>query len=185
MDHKIENEYENLNPFIGRTVSEDKLFIRGKTNKYHNQYKLKIKYHHNQETTRKSIDSDHLTLLSKGKVTTEDQFFKILSESFDKVHPLFYLNSEQRKIVEQKIILQKFEDRWFYFPGCKMITMQEIMHATFYFKEKSIFLITIMFSRTSLQMLLFSDTMVQFFRNVFQQFWWKKIQRDNSKKNFS
>ena len=117
MDHKIENEYENINPFFERTVSEDQLFIRGKTNKYHNQHELKIKYFHNQETPRKSMDSDYMTLLSKGRLTTDEHFSNILRGSFDKVYPLFYLNSEQRKILEQKIIIQKFDHKVVLFSG--------------------------------------------------------------------
>ena len=42
---------------------------------------------------------------------------KLLRDSFDKVHPLFYLNNEQRKFLLEKIQITKIDQKVLLFSG--------------------------------------------------------------------
>ena len=56
-------------------------------------------------------------LAEKGVEIKEEKYIKILKESFDKVHPLFYLNNSQRKFLLDKIKITKIDQKVLLYSG--------------------------------------------------------------------
>ncbi len=123
MDTAIDVD-ENLNLDFEKV--EDHLFLRNKINQIKQH---KIKSLEKDYTRRKSIqtlmenhpnynpDLYQLSLNFKGKILREDKYLNILDSSFNKIHPLIYLSPDQRKLIKEKIIFQKFEQKLLLYSG--------------------------------------------------------------------
>ena len=59
--------------------------------------------------------------LSTGNLRLEEiinpKYFEILSDSFESVYPLFYLDTEQRKFLQEKIMIKKFPEKSLLYSG--------------------------------------------------------------------
>ena len=59
--------------------------------------------------------------LSTGNLRLEEiinpKYFEILSDSFESVFPLFYLDTEQRKFLQEKIMIKKFPEKSLLYSG--------------------------------------------------------------------
>jgi hypothetical protein len=50
-------------------------------------------------------------------VTTDNKYYEMLIQSFDKIHPLFYLDHEQRKLIKECIVFEKFDQKVLLYSG--------------------------------------------------------------------
>src|SRR5690348_2941785 len=113
MERQIDYDKTNLEE---DKSTEDHLFLR-RPNLEHRKTSLNIDYNKNNSNNSLQDLSMKNVLTYKGKVTTDDKYMKILKDSFDKVHPLIYLNCEQRKMVLESIVLLKFEQKIVLYSG--------------------------------------------------------------------
>jgi hypothetical protein len=108
---------------------EDHLFLRNaiKQMKLHKSKELEIDYEKKDKMRTHSMsrgESNHFVdninengIFAKGTTTTDDKYYQILRESFDKVHPLIYLDHEQRKTIMNSIVISKFEQKTLLYSG--------------------------------------------------------------------
>ena len=114
MDTEI--DYNGIEWEEEKIAKEDHEFFRN-TNLIghaHKKKELQIGY----SPKRVQSESMSLSKLSeKGVVIQEEKYMKLLRDSFDKVHPLFYLNNEQRKFLLEKIQITKIDQKVLLFSG--------------------------------------------------------------------
>jgi hypothetical protein len=100
-----------------KQMKEHKL-ASGKVNKnkklYKDEYSEENKNFHQDSFLS---DKDKSSLDLKGMKTNETKYYDILDESFNKVHPLIYLNTEQRKKIRESIIFEKFDRKCLLYSG--------------------------------------------------------------------
>lgn len=75
---------------------------------------LKIGYDFKKLQTQ-SLSLSQLDL--KGNITHDETYLQMLQNAFDKVHPLFYLNTVQRKFLLEKIIIMKLDKKVLLYSG--------------------------------------------------------------------
>jgi hypothetical protein len=116
MDQSIDDE-ETLNLMTEKT--EDHMFLRNKANFQDKRITLRNDYGRNPTILYSSESPTHAktSLSNKGKVTKSDKYIQILKDSFDKVHPLIYLSSDQRKLFLEKITILKIEQKVVLYSG--------------------------------------------------------------------
>ena len=61
----------------------------------------------NSNILKESLSQLSVKDSEKWEITKESKYLKILQDSFDEVYPLFYLNNEQRKYLQEKISSSK------------------------------------------------------------------------------
>ena len=114
MDTEI--DYNGIEWEEEKIAKEDHEFFRN-TNLIghaHKKKELQIGY----SPKRVQSESMSLSKLSeKGVVIQEEKYMKLLRDSFDKVHPLFYFNNEQRKFLLEKIQITKIDQKVLLFSG--------------------------------------------------------------------
>lgn len=112
----IELDYDGIEWEDDKIAKEDHEFFRH-TNligRAHKKKELQIGY----SPKRVQSESMSLSKLSeKGVVIQEEKYLNLLRESFDTVHPLFYLNNEQRKFLLEKIQITKLDQKVLLFSG--------------------------------------------------------------------
>lgn len=113
MDRPIDDQ-ESLN--IQAEKTEDHMFLRHKATLQHKRTALQVDY--GRKPSYKNLQEAAKPSLSyKGKETKNEKYIKILRESFDTIHPLIYLNSDQRKELLEKIVLLKFDQKVVLYSG--------------------------------------------------------------------
>lgn len=65
----------------------------------------------NSNILKESLSQLSVKDSEKWEITKESKYLKILQDSFDEVYPLFYLNNEQRKYLQEKITITKFNKK--------------------------------------------------------------------------
>jgi hypothetical protein len=116
MDRGIDDE-ETLNLETEKT--EDHMFLRNKANLQDKRTTLQVNYGRKPTFRYRSEGPGVIKpiLSQKAKETKDDKYIQILKDSYDRVHPLIYLNSDQRKIVTEKIVILKFEHKVVLYSG--------------------------------------------------------------------
>ena len=110
MDRAIDDE-ETLN--IAAEKTEDHMFLRNKAPLQDKRTTLQVNYGRQPSFKNHAEAILKPVLASKGKETYDEKYYKILKDSFDKIYPLIYLNSDQRKMVIDGIKILKFEQKQF------------------------------------------------------------------------
>ncbi len=100
----IEND-KQTNPFdLNKDVEEDKKNI------LENETALL----NNSGTFRKSFTQ---LSINKEETIIDPKYNEILSNSFESIYPLFYLDTEQRKFLQEKIVIKKFPEKMLLYSG--------------------------------------------------------------------
>ena len=111
-------DYENYdNPnWDNLEKTEDHEFFTNNYLQHHSNLRKQIEmgYTSNQVKTE-SMSLSNLT--QKGEVLKDEKYIKQLKEGFNKVHPLFYLNQEQRKFLLEKIKITKIDQKVLLYSG--------------------------------------------------------------------
>lgn len=114
MDRAIDDE-ETLN--IKAEKTEDHMFLRHKAPLQHKRTFLQVDYGRKPSFRNLHEAQSKSSLTYKGKITKEEKYVKLLKESFDKIHPLIYLTSDQRKYMLDCTTLIKFEQKIVLYSG--------------------------------------------------------------------
>lgn len=106
---------------------EDLSYLRNKIKqiKEHKSSNCKINYnkrtliqeYSEENKNNQPENTDGLSLDLKGSRINESKYYDILDESFNKVHPLIYLNPEQRKNFKESIKFEKFDRKCLLYSG--------------------------------------------------------------------
>lgn len=121
MDRALDVDGEN---YFEQEKTDDHLFLRNKIKQIKEH---KIQTLANDYIRKKNLGNNNENGISqyierqslhfKGKILTDHRYFKILEESFNKIHPLILLTPEQRKAIKDKIIFEKFDQKVLLYSG--------------------------------------------------------------------
>ena len=109
-----EMDYEGIDWDKNQEKTEDHEFFSHSVEHNHKRKELEMGYTSNKVKTESMSLSK---LAEKGVEIKEEKYIKILKESFDKVHPLFYLNNVQRKFLLEKIQITKIDQKVLLYSG--------------------------------------------------------------------
>jgi hypothetical protein len=115
MDRELDDDISGL---LTDPHEEDHLFLRNKYRqlKAHKQKTLEIDYDRKKSYNKQeSVGSPSLE--AKGSIVDDDIYLNTLIENFDKIHPLIYLNNEQRKAIVDCITILKFDQKVVLYSG--------------------------------------------------------------------
>ena len=107
-------DYEGIDWDKNQEKTEDHEFFSHSVEHNHKRKELEMGYTSNKVKTESMSLSK---LAEKGVEIKEEKYIKILKESFDKVHPLFYLNNSQRKFLLDKIKITKIDQKVLLYSG--------------------------------------------------------------------
>jgi len=113
MDRSIDDE-ESLN--LSAEKTEDIMFLRRGIKQYHDhkQTELRKSYSKRQSEVYNNFE---VSFSQKCRIIKDEKYFKILKDSMDTVHPLIYLNTEQRKMMMDRINICRFDQKQVLYSG--------------------------------------------------------------------
>lgn len=120
MDKPLDDD-ETLN--LRAEKMEDHMFLRnkGKTSIAHKKKELEIESEHRKRSGHFCVSTtSRMSLSNKGTVVNIENYSDMLLDSFDKIHPMLYLNTEQRKKIMECITMLKFDQKVVLYSGSEM-----------------------------------------------------------------